>query len=187
MKARERRLIRRSSLLRTLVFCFFIPLLASSVVLLGTALPTFARTRVQKGATSFTDSSDDHYIDVNKVDLDKTVLIISYKTHLNSKVQDPASHCWGARFQDSDTIQLHRHSTGSLNKQIVWFVIECDAWQVEYIETAIANSQLTKTVNLTNQTAGSSSAVDFEPDKTFAVSTATDNASSLATVNNAYR
>lgn len=166
----------KREVLKTLLLAF----LFTGLLFVLITTPAFARTRVQSGETGES-SSDSHNINIDPVDLDKSIIIFQFRSlhaDLNQgQVQDPRDHAWAAKFNSNSQIQIHRDTSGSGTLDHVWYVIESDAFQVEYVEVHFNSSELgPKTVNLTNLTPNGNP-VNFIPDKSFVVGRVTNFAS----------
>ncbi|MCG8430885.1 MAG: hypothetical protein MJA29_06920, partial [Candidatus Omnitrophica bacterium] len=149
----------------------------------------FARTKVQHNTTGES-TSDIRNVTIERVDRDKSIILMSMRTYLDvwngGRVYDPQEHKWGVRFINNTTIQLRRDTGASQSFDLAWYVVESDAFQVEYIETHFNTSELgPKTVNLTGLTPYGKP-VDFKPDKSFAVTTVSNCTDNTALAQNAY-
>ncbi|RKY39846.1 MAG: hypothetical protein DRP85_09520, partial [Candidatus Makaraimicrobium thalassicum] len=140
----------------------------------------FSRTKVQTGEVSDV-TADSATVSIEKVDVDKSIILLEWRTDEGANDNDPDNLSWAAKFTNittedgkkvSNQIYIKRRTSGS-RQNIRWFVVESDAFQVEYIETHIDADQLTKTIDLTNLTANGQ-AVDFVEGKSFAVALATN-------------
>ena len=156
-------------------------------LIFGFISSSFSRTRVQSGETGES-TLDTHNIDIDPVDLDKSIIIFQFRTYHadlgSGKVQYPRDHAWAAKFNSNSQIQIHRDPSGTAAIDHVWYVIESDAFQVEYVEVHFNEDELSKTVNLTNLTPNGNP-VNFIPGKSFVVGRVTNFASSSATSMNA--
>ncbi|MFC1631757.1 hypothetical protein ACFL2I_04295, partial [Candidatus Omnitrophota bacterium] len=181
MNALEQRVPRKHKLLST--FAFFL-LISLGCALTFTPL-AFARTKVQCGEITNLLNTDDVYETIEKVDLDKSFIIFDTRTDENDNSSGTEFHAWAAKFTNittedskkvSNQVYFKRQGTGE-SMSIVYYVIESDIFQVEYIETSVSqpadatDQQVTQ--NLTNLTENGA-VVDFEPGDSFVVSRSTN-------------
>ena len=127
-----------------------------------------ARTKVQSGYTAAM-SGATHTESIEAVDLDKSFIIFQSRTQSPNQAENDADEInLVSHFNSSTQIQFTRDADGKDEMQMAWYVVESDAFQVEYFNEYFAMADNTKTVTLNNQTP-SSAAVDFVAGKTFIV------------------
>jgi len=142
------------------------------------SLSASARTRVQSGETANTDGTD-VTIDIDDVDTSKSIILFRYRIEQCSYTYvSPYRYAWAGRFTDGSGsptptgtathITFHRAAGGaSYTTQITWYVIESDAFDVEYHETSFSTTDTQKYVTLTKDFGDGSG-------KAFAISRATN-------------
>ncbi|MFH1459694.1 MAG: hypothetical protein ABIG64_04905, partial [Candidatus Omnitrophota bacterium] len=160
----------------------FICLMALSVLILGTTIDVYARTKVQSGYSASL-STNSYTVTIEAVDLDKAIILFSVRTVDNT--DDPDGLQWCARFNSATQIEFQRSGGSTSDDMMIsWYVVEADAFQVEPFQVSIAANEVSRTITLNNQTPSTAS-VDFVAAKSFVVLSAGNYGSTNANYLNA--
>ncbi|MCP4651003.1 MAG: hypothetical protein GY853_13125, partial [PVC group bacterium] len=164
--------LRQTLSYRTIGRIFLLALVFSGIICSVFVTDAAARSRVQKFVELNYDG-DELILDIDDVDTGKSFVWFSFKTEMNNPLNAAAQyHDWAARFTDAagspssagTHVTLNRSSfsgTGT-TAGLVIYVIESDAFEVEYVEHPFVVDDYDETVDL-------SGSIDFTDGYSFVI------------------